>query len=119
MSQGDVASVCQGRDTQAPTVSNVLIGVLDLSITDIDLRLLALLILVVAQLTLPLEARLVLNTLVYQALDHISGMHVNGTQGDQLLAVILGQLSIDNGDEICQLSDLLVKNALQQGTSLQ
>ena len=101
MSQSNVASVCQRCDAQAATVANVLVCVLDLSVTDVDLGFLALLILVVAQLALPLEARLVLDTLLNQALDHVTGMHINGTQGDELLAVVLGELAIDDGDEIC------------------
>ena len=100
LSESDVASVCQGCNTQTTTVSYVFISVLDLSITDVDLGFLALLILVVAQLALPLEARLVLDTLLNQSLDHISRMHVNGTQSNELFAVIFGELSIDDGDEI-------------------
>lgn len=98
LSESDVASVRQWCDTQTATVPDILVGVLDLSITDVDLGLLALFVLVVAQLTLPLEAGLVLNALFNQSLNHISGMHINGTEGDELLAVILGELSIDDGD---------------------
>ena len=100
LSESDVASVCQRCDTQTTTVSYVLIGVLDLSITDVDLGFLAFLVLVVAQLALPLEARLVLDALLNQSLDHIACMHINGTESDELLAVIFGELSIDDGDEI-------------------
>jgi hypothetical protein len=45
--QGDVAAVSEGCDTQAAAVANVLIVVLDLSITDVDLAVLGLLILLV------------------------------------------------------------------------
>lgn len=48
LSKSDVASVCQRCNTQTTTVSYVLIGVFDLSITDVDLGFLALLVLVVA-----------------------------------------------------------------------
>ncbi len=100
MSQGDVASIRKRCDAQAATVANVLIRVLDLSVTNVDLRFLALLILVVAQLTLPLEAGLVLDTLLNEALDDVTGVHINGTQSDELFAVVLGQLAIDDGDEV-------------------
>ena len=112
LSQSDVAAICERCDTEAAAVANVLIGILDLSITDVDLSLLALFILVVAQLTLPLEAGLVLNTLLNEALDHVTSMHVNGTEGDELLAVVFGQLAVDDGDEVCKLQDLLVKDSL-------
>lgn len=101
LSQSNVASVCQRCDTQAATVANVFIRVLDLSIADVNLGFLALLVLVVPQLTLPLEARLVFYALFYQTLHHISSVHVNGTECNELLAVVLGQLPIDDGDEVC------------------
>ncbi len=82
-------------------------------VTDVDLSLLALLILVVPQLALPLEARLVLDTLLNQPLDHITSVHINGTEGDEFLAVVLGELAVDDGDQVCQLRHLLVKDALQ------
>lgn len=41
-----------------------------------------------------------------EALEDITCMHIDGTQGDQLLAVQLAQISIDQLDQPTQLVDL-------------
>eukprot|EP00951_Prasinocladus_malaysianus_P030100 scaffold281563_cov46-Prasinocladus_malaysianus.AAC.2 len=77
------------------------------------LSLTSLLIHVVAQLALPLEARACLHTLVNKPLDNVTGMYIDGTEGDELLAVVLGELAVDDVDEVHQLGHLLVPDALQ------
>lgn len=62
----------------------------------------------VSQLALPLECRAAVNSLVNQALDNISSVDIDGTQSDQLLALVGCQLAVDDGDQVCQLSYLLL-----------
>ena len=77
------------------------------------LRLLGLFVLVVAQLALPLEAGHVLHALINEALHHVAGMHVDGAERDELLPVVLGELTIDDVNQVAELVNLLVKGGLQ------
>lgn len=44
--------------------------------------------------------------LTYEALQHITCMHIDGAQRDQLLAVQLAQVTVDQLNESTQLGDL-------------
>ena len=57
-----------------------------IGVANVDLAFLVLLVLLVAQLALPLEACAVLAALVNQALHDVSRVHVNRTQRHNLLA---------------------------------
>jgi hypothetical protein len=60
----------------------------------------------VTHLALPLEACGALNTLINQALHNVSCVHVNGAQRDELFAVKLAEVAIDELNETRQLVDL-------------
>jgi hypothetical protein len=44
--------------------------------------------------------------LTNQALHHVARVHVNGAQRDELLAVKLGQVAVDELDQAAELVDL-------------
>jgi hypothetical protein len=104
--QRDVAAVREGSDAQAAAVADVLVVVRNLGVADVDLAVLGLLIDQVPQLALPLEAGAALHTLVDEALDHVTRVHVDGAQGDELLAVQLAQVAVDELDQPNQLLHL-------------
>ena len=66
-----------------------------------------------AHLTLPAEGELGLNLLSDHLADHIAAVHVDGADGHHLLAVPLGQVPQQQGDQVVQLTNLLLVVVLQ------
>ena len=66
-----------------------------------------------AHLTLPAEGELGLNLLSDHLADHIPAVHVDGADGHHLLAVPLGQVPQQQGDQVVQLTNLLLVVVLQ------
>ena len=64
-------------------------------------------------LTLPAEGELGLNLLSDHLADHIAAVHVDSADGHHLLAVPLGQVPQQQGDQVVQLTNLLLVVVLQ------
>ena len=69
--------------------------------------------LAVAELALPLEGGGGLDALLDEASHHVACVHVDGAQRDQLLALVLGQVGVDDSDQVRQLRYLLLVLHLQ------
>ena len=66
-----------------------------------------------AHLTLPAEGELGLNLLSDHLADHVPAVHVDSADGHHLLAVPLGQVPQQQGDQVVQLTNLLLVVVLQ------
>mmetsp|Transcript_12554 Transcript_12554/g.15114 ORF Transcript_12554/g.15114 Transcript_12554/m.15114 type:complete len:488 (-) Transcript_12554:4788-6251(-) len=114
LGQRDVATIRQRGNNQTSAVTDVLILVLDLRVADVNLRLLGLLVLDISELRLPLEGGSGVNAFVHQARDHITGVDINRTESHNLLPVSVGELSINQLDQVVQMLHLLPVEVLQR-----
>ena len=64
-------------------------------------------------LTLPAEGELGLDLLSDHLADHVPAVHVDSADGHHLLAVPLGQVPQQQGDQVVQLTNLLLVVVLQ------
>ncbi len=100
--------ICQRSDHKPGCIAKILIGILELCITDIGKAILLLFIPSVSQLTQPLEGLRVIDLLVDQGGHNVTGVHVDGANGHDLLTVTFAEFTDQHVDESIELMDLLI-----------
>ena len=113
MGQCDVAAICEWCDHQAPTIANILIAVDGRPITNSNdtgfeivwgvahkVHTLRAVVPVKAQLRQPLEVGAVRDLCNGHLFHNVTAVHINGDQGDDLVAHILAQLGLDAFDQL-------------------
>ena len=81
-------------------------GILELSIANVRETILLLFVPSVAQLGLPQELTAVLDLVRDHLGSDVSGVHINGTDGHNLLTFVFGQISQQQCNQRIQLVDL-------------
>ena len=85
--------VCQWCDHKSRCVPKVLIRILELGIADVGKTVLLGLIPAVPQLAEPGEGLGILSLLLDQLAHHVTSVHIDGTDGHDLLTVATGEVA--------------------------
>jgi len=88
LGESDIAPICEGCNTQAPTITNVFILIGNSSIANEHQRISSGRISSVSQLALPLKGICSVTAIFDKTPGDVSGMDVNGAQSDKFLALI-------------------------------
>ena len=93
------APVSEWCDDKASSVTQVLVRVSELRVTDISETVPLFLVPAMPQLTQPRKRLCAINLLCNQFTDDVTRVHVNGADSHDLLAVALGQITQQHSDK--------------------
>mmetsp|Transcript_10755 Transcript_10755/g.40253 ORF Transcript_10755/g.40253 Transcript_10755/m.40253 type:complete len:247 (+) Transcript_10755:7941-8681(+) len=105
--QCDVDTIGQWSDHQTLSISQKLISVSELSITNVDEAVFFVFVPSLSQLRLPQEGLVVGHILRDESLNNISGVHINGDEIHNLHTKLLVQISLYSLNQMIQLIHLL------------
>lgn len=95
--------VSKWRDDQTRCISEIFVGILELSVADVCEAVFGFVVPSVSQLTEPLEGLGIIYLHSYHLGHHISGVDVDGTDGHDLLSISLAQVTHQEADQGVQL----------------
>ena len=104
---GEASPVSERGDDKTRRVAQVLVRVAELGVTDVSKTVVLALVPAMAQLGQPGKALSVLYFGTDEFGHYITGVHINGTDGHNLLTITLRQLTNQHLDERIQLLDLV------------
>jgi len=112
--QRNVTTICQWRDYKTRRITQVLVRVQELGVANVDIGVAVDIAPACAQLRLPRKgtSRIGLHQNHFE--HDITSVHVNGTNGHNLLTIALWQVAEQKGDEIVELSNLLLRVVLHR-----
>ena len=90
--------ISERRDDEAGRVAKILVRVPELRVADVGEAVADAVVPAVPELAEPQEGLRVLHFLLNQFGDHVSGVHVDGTDGHDLLTVAFWQLANQHAD---------------------